>query len=328
MTLLKLTPTALSRCRFAVSPLAETLSCLITLQRGQPEAWLAGWHAQHQAAFASWRDNSEVARGLLPLVAATKWLPDYVGIPPGDGVSTQLDDELAVMADFSDEQVREATSPAIKASWRPQSTQWLTQGKLGPRIAEMFHEGWERFVAPDWTRRQAILERDILHRAGLLAAYGWQRAIKDMTRKSAWVGRDAIRFSYQDYPDRVIGDDGLIFVPHTPGGGTWTCERPPHFALVYPARAPAAPPDGGAADPRGGLLGPGRAAVLRELTQPATSTQLSLALDCSLGTVSAHLAVLRDTGVVAGSRVGRNVVYRLTGRGEQLLGLLDPAGVC
>ena len=66
--------------------------------------------------------------------------------------------------------------------------------------------------------------------------------------------------------------------------------------------------------------------MLRQLAQPATSTQLASVLGISLGTVSDHLAVLRDSGVVAGTRAGRNVIYTLTARGERLLALLaDPA---
>ncbi len=325
MTLLRLTSTGLSRCRFAVSPMAETLSALIALER-LPYPWLAAWHARNQAGYRSWRDGNEVARSLLPLVAATKWLPDYVALPPGDGVHTRLADELIPVAAFTDAQVRAATAPAVAASWQPQDTGWLAGTGLGPRIAAMFEEGWRRFVAPDWPRRRAILERDIMYRAGLLAAYGWQHAIKDMTRKSAWVGRDAIRFSHQDHPDLMIGDDGLIFVPHTPGRGTWACERPPRYAMVYPARGAAVPPDGGGADALAGLLGQGRARILRELARPATSSQLAHTLGISLGTVSAHLAVLRDTGVIAGARTGRNVVYRLTPRGQELLGVLGQPG--
>jgi hypothetical protein len=322
MTLLRLTPTALSRCRFAVSPLAETLSALIALQR-QPYPWLAAWHKTTQPAFRRWRDADEVARGLLPLVAATKWLPNYVALPPGDGVHTELADELAAVTAFRDDEVRAATEPAIGASWQPQTTGWLAGDDLGPRIAAMLDQGWQQFVAPDWPRRRAILERDIMYRAGLLAAYGWQQAITDMTRQSAWVGTDAIRFSNQDHPDRLIGDDGLIFVPHTPGCGTWTCEQPPQYAMVYPARGAAAPPGDGTPDALAGLLGPGRARILRELDRPATSSQLAHALEVSLGTVSGHLAVLRDTGVIAGARTGRHVIYRLTPRGHELLTALS-----
>jgi DNA-binding transcriptional ArsR family regulator len=63
--------------------------------------------------------------------------------------------------------------------------------------------------------------------------------------------------------------------------------------------------------------------VVRELARRATSTKLAQALDVSLGTVSSHLAVLREAGVVARARAGRHVVYRLTARGEQLIALLS-----
>jgi DNA-binding transcriptional ArsR family regulator len=255
--------------------------------------------------------------------APRKWLPDYVALPPGDGVHTRLADELASVAAHSDAQIRAMTDDALAASWGPRSARWLAASGLGPRIAAMLGEGWARFVAPDWPRRHAVLERDIAYRAGLLAAYGWPRAVADITRKSAWVSHDTIRFSDQTHPDRFIGDEGLIFVPHTPGGGYWPCEQPPRFAFVYQARGPAAPPDPAGLDPLAGLLGAGRARVVRELTRPATSSQLAQTLGVSLGTVSAHVAVLRETGVVAGARVGRSVIYRLTERGEHLLGLLD-----
>ncbi|WP_084678371.1 winged helix-turn-helix domain-containing protein [Actinopolymorpha alba] len=45
-------------------------------------------------------------------------------------------------------------------------------------------------------------------------------------------------------------------------------------------------------------------------------------LGVSLGTVSAHLAVLRDSGVVTGARTGRSVFYRRTERGDALAMLL------
>ncbi|BCJ38583.1 transcriptional regulator [Actinocatenispora thailandica] len=322
MTLLRLTPTALARCRFALSPLAETMGALVALHRGYAEPWLARWQADNQPAYRSWLAVDEFAAGLLSLLAATKWLPDLVAPPPAGGMHTRLADELADVAGHSDAAVRAMMPDAIAASWEPQDTGWLAGSGLAGRIAAVFEQGWQRFVAPDWARRRAVLERDVAHRAGVLAAYGWQQAVRGMTRRSVWVGRDAIRFSDQDYPDRLITDEGLIFVPHTTGRGSWTCERPHQYALVYPARGPAAEPDTAAGDPLATLLGRGRARVLRELAAPATSSQLAQVLGVSLGTVSTHLAVLRDAGAVSRARAGRSVVYTRTDRGENLCALL------
>jgi Predicted transcriptional regulators len=237
-----------------------------------------------------------------------------------------LADELTAVSAHTDAEIIAMVGDAVAASWAPCDTGWLDLGDLGTRVSAVLEEAWSRFVKPDWPQRRTVLERDIVHRAGVLAAYGWQHAVEDMAPIVGWVGSDAILFSHQEYPDRWIDEQGLIFVPHTPGGGAWMCESPPHFALVYPARGSAAEISGGGSAAADKLLGPGRARVLRELIRPATSSQLAVTLGLSLGTVSAHLAVLRETGVVIGSRAGRNVVYRLTERGEGLLALLcDPA---
>ncbi|MEV7225817.1 winged helix-turn-helix domain-containing protein [Polymorphospora sp. NPDC051019] len=323
MTLLRFTPAALSRSRFALSPLAETLGSLIMLHRTDPDPWLAAWHTRHRPGYHAWLAADPVAAGLMSLVSATKWLPDLVVVPPPGGTGTGLADELAEVAAFSDAQTRATVADAVAASWLPQDTSWLAGDRLAERIAAVLEEGWRRFVAPDWPRRRALLERDIMHRSGLLAAYGWRHAVGSMTRRSTWVGADGLRFSDREHPDRWIGDEGLLFVPKTAGVGWWTCERPRRDALVYPAYGPAAPVDVPADDALAALLGAGRARVVRELVRAATSTQLAYALGVSLGTVSGHLAVLRDAGVVAGVRIGRSVVYRLTGRGEGLLDLLD-----
>ncbi|GIL27266.1 hypothetical protein NUM_25200 [Actinocatenispora comari] len=101
--------------------------------------------------------------------------------------------------------------------------------------------------------------------------------------------------------------------------------RPPAFnKQLYQARGSLAddlPPRGGVAR----LLGPGRARVLAEVRTPATSSQLAVALDLSLGTVSAHLATLRQAGVVTRQRTGRSVYYERTPLGDELVGLITGA---
>ena len=84
-------------------------------------------------------------------------------------------------------------------------------------------------------------------------------------------------------------------------------------ALWEPGRA--APPAALAA-----LLGPRRASILAALRAPRSTTELARALELSPGSVSQHLGVLRDAGLVSSHRVGRSVLYVRSPVGRQLQG--------
>lgn len=212
MTLLKLSPNALAHCRFAISPLAETVGVMITLQRRCTDPAVARWHAEHQPAYRRWLGANPIAAALLPLIASTKRFPDMIALPPEHGMNTRLSDELATMTTFSDEQIRAGVRAAAAASWKTHRLDWLDTPNLAARTAELFQQGWQQFVEPDWPRRRGVLERDIMYRAGLLAAYGWRHTVETMKQRSVWVGDNAIRFSNLHWPDRLI-DDGLILFP-------------------------------------------------------------------------------------------------------------------
>ncbi|MEV7401759.1 winged helix-turn-helix domain-containing protein [Streptomyces sp. NPDC091267] len=323
MVLLRLSSLALSRSRFALSPLAETLGSMSVLTKPCSDPWLLPWYTRHHDAFRAALDADPFAKGLVELIGSTKYLPGYVTLPPSGGMRTALADELAPVAAARDEAVRADLEAAVTHSWQRHDLRWLTGHGWGARTADLFRYTWHTHVVADWPRRRALLERDVSYRAGLLAAYGWPRALQQMNRRSAWVGTDAIRFSHQPGPDRVVGEDGMLFVPVCVTSGTWLSEEPPdRYALVYPARGAAAV-DPGRREPERALarlIGTGRAVVLHELARPATSTELAGRLGQSLGTVGGHLAVLRDADLIAGTRVGRRVVYRRTEAGDLLAG--------
>lgn len=323
MVLLRFSPRALAHSRFALSPTAETLGTLIALHRPGSDPWEIDRPRAYRSVYCDRLRGDPVAAGLMALVSATKLLPDLVTPIPRGGLRTRLVDELVDVAAPTDAQVRASVLEAVQQSWEPQDLGWLSGTGLAAQVAALFDWGWHTVVAPDWTRRRAVLERDIMYRAGILATLGWRQAISGMTRNLAWLGEDVLRFSHRAGPDRHITQDGLIFVPKTPPIGTWVCESSTPYALVYPAFGPAAPPPAGADDPLAGLLGAGRARVLRELERPATSTQLAAVLALSLGTISAHLAVLRENRVITGARAGRSVVYRQNDRGRELVELLS-----
>jgi DNA-binding transcriptional ArsR family regulator len=92
--------------------------------------------------------------------------------------------------------------------------------------------------------------------------------------------------------------------------------------LVDPAPAALTP------DPTalGDLVGPRRAQILVALARPATTTQLSERLRASPAGISGHLAVLRRSGLVAGQRRGREVLYVRTRGGDGLVAAARSGG--
>ncbi|ANP53248.1 DNA-binding transcriptional ArsR family regulator [Streptomyces griseochromogenes] len=327
MTLLRLSPLALSRSRFALSPLAETFGSMLVLSKPCTDPWLTAWHTRHHGSLAAALESDPFASGLVALLGSTKWIPEFIAGPPPGGMRTRIADELTVLSRATDDEVRAGLEKSLAHSWKPHDLSWLSGHRLAARVAGLLKSVWTAHVAPDWPRRRALLERDVMYRAGLLAAYGWPRALQHMTRRSAWVGTDAIRFTHHNGPDLIVSDEGMLFVPVSCSTGSWLCAAPPnHYALVYPARGTAATsrptkPTGALAR----LIGTGRAAILQELDQPATSTELAAQLGQSLGTIGGHLAVLRDADLITGARVGRRVVYRRTATGD-LLAAQQPTG--
>ncbi|MFD8597271.1 ArsR/SmtB family transcription factor [Kitasatospora sp. NPDC059646] len=318
--MLRLDSLALSRSRFALSPFAETLAAIVQLARPAAESWHPEWHARHRTEFHARLRADPYARGLVALISATKWLPDHLVVPPGGGMDTTLESELADVARVPDEVVAEGLRMSLAHSWEDRHLDWFTGRDHGARAAELFREVWDTHLAADWPARRAALQRDVTHRAGLLAAHGWPRALHLMNRRSAWVGSDAIRFSDRPGPDRTVGADGMLFVPVSARGSSWLCQAPGRpYALVYPARGtgvPGAAPGGDRALAR--LIGTGRAVILRHLDTPATTSELAALLDQSVGTVGGHLAVLREAGLLDRTRLGRRVLYHRTPLGDHL----------
>lgn len=318
--LLRLNTESVARSRFALSPLAETLASVVTLVHQDEGPGLERWAEAQRPAFQRRLAADRFTAGFFALVSSTKWIPGPLAIPPNGGMKTRIGDELAEVRSFSDSAVVQELQKARELSWKEHSLDWVVGHDLAGRIADLMGTIWTTHVEPDWARRRAVLERDVMYRAGLLAAYGWPAAVDRMTRHSAWVATDAIQFSSQALPDRLVGPTGLQFVPVSRASGTWLAEgKPGEYALIYPVRGIGDQPPPCEPQSVDRLLGAGRARILRELDRPATTSDLATQLGAALGTVGEHLAVLRNARLIAGTRIGHRVLYRRTTLGDTLL---------
>jgi DNA-binding transcriptional ArsR family regulator len=123
---------------------------------------------------------------------------------------------------------------------------------------------------------------------------------------------------------RDLAGEGLVFMPSLfqTGRVSVVLDPPWQPTLIYPARGPgrlaAHAPD--AVRALAGVFGTARAAVLSDVAEPASTTELARRHGRSPGSVSAHLSALRAAGLVTARRVGRVVLYELTPLGHAVVG--------
>lgn len=301
MTVVRLSTADVAGTRFALSPLAELVAAFELLANPPGPPWLAGWAREHRPAVAP--------SPLLDLLHDADWVPDFL-VPPPSGMDTDIADELA--------RVRAAPAAQVRADLERTARGRDLPLPDGPAVADELAAAWTALLAADWPARRALLERDVVQRAGLLATYGWATAIEGLRSGYRWLGEGELQINDWDGPPYVIGGARLVLVPNGFGRGWISVAPPDGYALVYAARGVAAPLDDLAPDGLDRLLGRQRARILRALDQPASTTQLVSLLGLSLGSVGDHLAVLRDAGLVTRTRSGRSVLYRRTPRGDAL----------
>ena len=325
MAILEVTPQDLAASRFAISPLIETMHAQWVLS-GKHEAGV------HRGFAARWREPysrlEEVHPGLRAMLAVSGNQGSAnvsFFAPPPTGVKVPFEEELAVVR----------ATPVEQAHWEirrilpllpslPETTRRVLLGDdIVTLAADAYQALWTNIMAISWPGFRAVLERDVVQRAGRLATFGWASALEDLSSQVSWHDGVIELRLLSDELNRpgerhLPGGRGLLFVPTVFSAGlgayldgTWP------FALVYPARGTAViPRPTTGALPR--LIGRTRARLLTELAVPATTTQLSVLYGQSLATISAHLTALREAGLVYGARTGRSVLYTRTPLGDAL----------
>jgi DNA-binding transcriptional ArsR family regulator len=315
----------LAGTRFAVSPLSETISGLQLLGfRGRREATLR------------WRRWAEEELAARPLALPRTWpllvhdrpsWPQFL-FPAPEHAGTTIDDDLAALRRTRARDVRASLGRVFGDDLPDSAAALAAHPAAGLReIAAELREAYERLVAPHWPRIRAVLDADIAHRARQLAAGGAARLFADLHPSLRWQdGRLTVEDDARDRPIEV-GPGGLVLLPVVLGPAAvlikgWTTTR---TTLRYPARGAGTLWTAGTRPAPGStvrLLGRHRAVLLEALRSPATTTDLARALGVTPSAVAQHLAILRDSGLVTGERLGRTVLYVTTARG---LTLLDPA---
>ena len=108
------------------------------------------------------------------------------------------------------------------------------------QVAHTLQMAWTALIAPDWPQLQAIIERDVVHRAGQLTRVGWAGAVTGLHRTVVWHNATV---EIRERPNDQVRFDGrgLLFVPSVfiyPGIGIYLDPRGDQRWSTPPGAAP------------------------------------------------------------------------------------------
>lgn len=305
----------LLRCRFAISPAFETLSAIrLTLPQESP-----GQHQRWLDAVAA-RIAGIDLRPITLLQPRRGYTPDFLSPPPTEAAAT-FDDDLARIAGTPPDRVAAEIARSLHDTKgaRDSAIGRVLQGdpvEVLAMLTDLIRTAWHALVEPVWPRVRALLDADVSFQSRRLAEGGLDRLFAELHPTLRWHGNTLTRL-HGDDDHRDLFGTGLLLMP---SAFKWdqvvvVLDEPWQPTVIYPARGVgtlwqqlSGPPDAAL----GRLIGRTRAALLLDLTEPATTTALAHRHALAPATVSQHLTVLREAGFIVGERHRHEIRYRRT----------------
>ena len=331
MITIPLTTEDLTKVRLAPSPLWETVISFRVLLHHGGDTVHAPW-AKRALRVLPGTDLSP----LLAAMCLEKHCPDFLSPPPDasvGGFKEELERLRATPAEVVHAEVQ-LLMQAQKEQFDPLAPEkarlleiYLSEpeGSL-KRLVNTLKRYHDLTIAPYWPRIQEHLVGDMIKRGQALALGGAEALLSNLHPKTSYSGG----VLELEKPHEVFIEPagrGITLVPCVfvwprvmvltePGYQPTLAYGPRGVANLWNS-SPA--PNGTALE---AALGTGRASVLKSLTpMPTTTTELANQLRLSPAAISAHLSRLKAAELIEPHRSGRKVFYRLSGAGEELLGI-------
>jgi DNA-binding transcriptional ArsR family regulator len=319
----------LTRTRFAFSPLFETAMGFGVMHDPSRHAIHLPWICE--ARDATEHLEFEFLKTLVRVPGCNGYIPDFLTPPPVTALP-EFADEIQTMLSTNPEIVRRE----VKRTWEDQSELPKTaqifiddpQAAL-KHLGSELQEFWKLTLELHWTKIRALLESDVLARARNLALGGAQALFLDLNPLARY--QDGVleldnSMCMNSPADIDLDGRGLLLMPSVFVFPKFmTILTPPwQPVLAYTPRGVAnlwmnePPPANQALEM---LLGAGRSEVLLSLETPSSTLEVATRLGLASSSVSEHLGVLRQTGLVEPHRRGRSVYYSLSRTGCALLDL-------
>lgn len=325
MITLQLSPGDIEKVRFSYSPLIEVASSFKLLHT--PE---------RQANYQLWVEETErqFQRIDFPFMSATilphRYIVDFLTPTPTKAIQS-FEDEIDRIRETPDELIRKNVEFAISVGGMTPIRQMFLDH---PREAlecliEELRFYWQQAIEPHWPQLASLLESDVLFRARALALEGIDAMFTNLSDRLEYrQGEIVIHKNHAPHYEssyRLKGE-GVQLVPSIFAAcdGMWQVVPEYLPMLIYQTRGlglwrrqePAVPGEALQL-----TLGTSRARLLQSLAEPAHTNDLAQRLKLTAGAVSQQLGRLSQAGLIESYRSGSKVFYRLSTRGERLLGV-------
>lgn len=324
-----LQPGDLTALRFGYSPLLELSMSYRVLLRPDLHTSYRGWLDEARAA-----THDLMLPYMDAVILPNYYLADFVTPTPATAI-TDLEAEFDRMRATPVAVIRENTELLIRHYGDSEARQHFLvypHDALECLIAEL-RLYWSRTLAHHWGRIQAVLDADVMFRARQLALQGINPLFGSLSRVLTYEDR-TIRISKPIKKNATVTEaevmfdgTGLQLIPSMFACPDLSWQTHPNWQpmILYRARGtglwyqtPAEETD----EALQVLMGSTRARLLHTLMQaPINTGELANRLQITAGAVSQHLNLLSQAGLVESYRSGNRVYYRLSTRGEGLLGL-------
>ena len=135
---------------------------------------LSSWVRRTRPRFDLLRHRNPKVDALVTLWNTRADQPDFLGPPPLNAEQT-IEREIAIVRATSEGRARAQIARTLAESGQLPSSAALgvlRSPDLVDLLADGLEEAWRELIEPDWPAMHAVLQKDVLYRAGLLATHG------------------------------------------------------------------------------------------------------------------------------------------------------------
>ncbi|TCO50538.1 helix-turn-helix protein [Kribbella antiqua] len=324
MITIRLNTDDVGRIRFALSPVWEAVTSVRALSNNTARSVHGPWLQKVRPAIDG--PDLTLLKALIPPVG---YIPDFL-TPAPPRRSTSFESGLAAIAATPHHLVVDEIGRLHEENPNPLLPDLIAHpAKALDLITSALESYWRRAIEPDWRRMRSLLQEDLAFRLDELAAGGLERLFRNLHPSVRFTG-DLIEINRPFCCDgEPMAGQGVLLVPcvFTWPAGLAVTAAPYVPTITYPPRGLGRlweDRQDTTDSPLADLVGRTRAAIVSHLDLPMSTTHLAHQLGVSAPTLSVHLSILRNAGVVASRRDGRAVLYRRTSLGSQLLTASTP----